>query len=152
MADELNSLVYTIQNFMYIGCAYSKHWPRAQTSQVCHSGATWPYALLASLPPLSRLIQCVKRYYDSGLYIHLINAGKYCSSILTACLFVYWRSQDKPFEGAPFVVWVIFATVSSFYTSAWVGSAQSKLEGAADGTGPRGRLESLAPRMPRSPP
>ncbi|BEI88828.1 uncharacterized protein CcaverHIS019_0201900 [Cutaneotrichosporon cavernicola] len=119
VADELNSLVYTLQNFMFMGCVYAKHWPGDQTFHVCKTGQSWPYALLAVLPPLSRLIQCLKRYHDSGLYIHLINGGKYCSSILTACLFVYWRSQAKPLEGAPFIVWVIFATVSSAYTSIW---------------------------------
>jgi hypothetical protein len=39
----------------------------------CRSGASWPYALVLSLPALSRLIQCLKRYYDSQLKIHLIN-------------------------------------------------------------------------------
>jgi hypothetical protein len=120
VADELNSLVYTLQNFMFMGCVYAKHWPGDQTFHVCKTGQSWPYALIAALPPLSRLIQCLKRYHDSGLYIHLINGGKYCSSILTACLFVYWRGQEKPLDGAPFVVWVIFATVSSVYTSLWV--------------------------------
>ncbi|GMK56353.1 hypothetical protein CspeluHIS016_0301930 [Cutaneotrichosporon spelunceum] len=119
VADELNSLVYTFQNFMFMGCVYSKHWPGDQTFHVCKTGQSWPYALIAALPPLSRLIQCLKRYHDSGLSIHLINAGKYCSSILTACLFVHWRSQSKPHEGAPFIGWIIFATVSSVYTSIW---------------------------------
>lgn len=123
MADELNSLVYSIQNIMLMACAYDKKWPGAATPNVCKTGTTWPYALLAALPPLSRLIQCLKRYRDSGLYIHLINAGKYCSSILSACLFVYWRSRSNPFDGAPFIVWVIFATISSIYTSIWVSSA-----------------------------
>lgn len=119
MADELNSLVYSIQNIMLMACVYDKKWPGAATPNVCKTGTTWPYGLLAALPPLSRLIQCLKRYHDSGLYIHLINAGKYCSSILSACLFVYWRSRSNPFDGAPFIVWVIFATISSIYTSAW---------------------------------
>ncbi|KLT45695.1 EXS-domain-containing protein [Cutaneotrichosporon oleaginosum] len=119
LAWTLNSLVYTLQNFMFMGCVYAKHWPGDRTFHVCKTGQSWPYALLAALPPLSRLIQCLKRYYDSGLYIHLINGGKYCSSILSACLFVYWRGQEKPLDGAPFVVWIIFATVSSVYTSLW---------------------------------
>lgn len=117
MADELNSLVYTIQNIYFIGCVYNVKWDDPDAH--CKQGASWPYALLACLPPLARLIQCLKRYHDSRLEIHLINAGKYCASILSQCLFVYWRSQGSRLHSASFVVWVIFATFNSIYTSTW---------------------------------
>lgn len=121
LADEMNSLVYSIQMIFFMGCAYNHDWP-ANTQQVCPTSRSWPYALLACIPPLIRLIQCLKRYIDSQLRIHLINAGKYCSSILVACFFVYWRSKGNPeAHGSPsFIVWVIFATIASTYNSAWV--------------------------------
>jgi hypothetical protein len=72
------------------------------------------------LPPLARLVQCLKRYKDSNLVIHLINAGKYCSSIITACMFVWWRSHGSPHDHASFGFWIVFATIASIYTSAWV--------------------------------
>ncbi|WOO82310.1 Xenotropic and polytropic retrovirus receptor 1 [Vanrija pseudolonga] len=118
IADELNSLVYTIQNVYFLSCVYGNHWPD-NAYGVCPSGTSWPYALLGALPPLVRLIQCLKRYHDSGLQIHLVNGGKYCSSILSGCLFIWWRSQGERRAHTSFVVWIIFATVSSIYTSAW---------------------------------
>ncbi|ORY33360.1 EXS family-domain-containing protein [Naematelia encephala] len=118
LADELNSLVYTMQNFYFIGCAYGHHWP-GNVFTVCPSGKQWPYGLLLCLPALSRLIQCLKRWYDSRLGIHLINAGKYLSVILQQCLFVLWRSRGSEFHDASFIVWVIIATISATYTCSW---------------------------------
>lgn len=118
MADELNSLTYSIQNLMFIGCCFGKHWP-GNANSVCPIGSTWPYALLATLAPLSRLIQCLKRWYDSRLWIHLINAGKYCSTILTAWLYMHWRAGGSSKTAASFAVWVLFACLNSIYTSSW---------------------------------
>lgn len=101
-----------------MSCAYRNHWPD-DLYGVCPSGRTWPYALLACIPALIRLIQCLKRFYDSNLHIHLINAGKYASSMLTACLFVAWRGTGSPHDSGIFITWIIFATVSSTYTCAW---------------------------------
>ncbi|WWC72020.1 uncharacterized protein I206_105979 [Kwoniella pini CBS 10737] len=118
LADELNSLVYSMQNIYFISCGYSKKWP-GDVFTVCHSAKTWPYALLACLPAGSRFIQCLKRYHDSKLNIHLINAGKYLSVILQQSLFVYWRSRNSVIDDRAFIVWTIVAIVSSAYTSTW---------------------------------
>ncbi|WWD19646.1 hypothetical protein CI109_104108 [Kwoniella shandongensis] len=118
LADELNSLIYSLQNIYFFSCAYGKHWP-ANVFDVCRSGKNWPSALLLCLPALSRFIQCLKRYYDSKLIIHLINAGKYLSVITQQCLFVYWRSRGSKSNDASFIVWVIIATASAAYTCAW---------------------------------
>ncbi|KAK1922100.1 EXS-domain-containing protein [Papiliotrema laurentii] len=112
------SLTYTIQNFYFLGCEYSNHFPR-DTYAVCHSGSRWPYALLLCLPALVRLIQCVKRWHDSRLAIHLINAGKYLISIVQLCLFVLWRARGRSTSNASFIVWVLVSTATSVYTSAW---------------------------------
>ncbi|KIR29217.1 hypothetical protein I309_01804 [Cryptococcus deuterogattii LA55] len=72
LADELNSLVYSIQNIYFIACSYANKWP-GNIFTVCPSGRTWQYGVFRCLPALSRLIQCLKRYHDSKLNIHLIN-------------------------------------------------------------------------------
>jgi hypothetical protein len=74
VADELNSLVYTIQNIFFMSCGYAHQWPD-DIFHVCPSGSSWPYALLLCLPALARLLQCVKRWYDTRLRIHLINVS-----------------------------------------------------------------------------
>ncbi|KAJ9116645.1 hypothetical protein QFC20_000578 [Naganishia adeliensis] len=105
VADELNSWVdreltanaslsYTFGNFWFIGCAYNKGWP-ANIFSACSASHNWVYGLLLAIPALIRLIQCIKRWYDSRLQIHLINAGKYTSNVAQ------------------------FASISSIYTSSW---------------------------------
>ncbi|WVO14281.1 hypothetical protein L204_101913 [Cryptococcus depauperatus] len=118
VADELNSLIYTIENIYFIACAYVHKWP-GNIFNVCPSGKTWPYALLLCLPALSRLIQCLKRYHDSKLYIHLINAGKYASVIIQQWLFVLWRNKGSKYNHVSFFVWIIAATTSASYTCTW---------------------------------
>ncbi|OCF44626.1 hypothetical protein I317_01513 [Kwoniella heveanensis CBS 569] len=118
LADELNSLIYSIQNIYFLSCGYAHKWP-SDVFGVCKSGKTWPYALLLCLPAASRFVQCVKRYHDSQLKIHLINAGKYLSVILQQCLFVYWRSRGSILNDKAFIVWIIVAMVSSSYTCTW---------------------------------
>ncbi|OXC70750.1 hypothetical protein AYX13_00732 [Cryptococcus neoformans] len=118
LADELNSLAYSLQNIYFIACSYANKWP-GNIFTVCPSGRSWPYALFLCLPALSRLIQCLKRYHDSKLNIHLINAGKYSSVIAQQCLFVWWRNKGNNDSGASFIIWVIIATLSAIYTCSW---------------------------------
>ena len=77
IADELNSLVYSIQNIYFLSCGYAKRWP-GDVFEVCPAGKSWQYALLLCLPALARLIQCVKRWHDTRLKIHLVNVGHAC--------------------------------------------------------------------------
>ncbi|KAG9046374.1 hypothetical protein FS837_004550 [Tulasnella sp. UAMH 9824] len=108
MGDQLCSMVYTLSRLYFMGCVYSKGWSNA-TAQ-CNMGRNWiAGVLLASLPSLIRLIQCIKRYADSKNYIHLINGGKYSSS---------WRNHGS-LQDRHYVAWIFFSTLSSVYTSAW---------------------------------
>ncbi|WVQ74177.1 hypothetical protein IAR50_003771 [Cryptococcus sp. DSM 104548] len=118
LADELNSLTYSFQNVYFLSCAYANHWPD-DVVNVCPMGRSWPYAIVVCLPALSRFIQCLKRYNDSKLYIHLINAGKYASVMVQLCLFVWWRNQGSENNNTSFIVWVIFAIFSSTYACSW---------------------------------
>ena len=52
----------------------TKHWP-ADTFQQCPVGQRWPYGVILGFAPLARLIQCLKRYHDSGIGIHLVNVS-----------------------------------------------------------------------------
>ncbi|EIW72108.1 hypothetical protein TREMEDRAFT_70627 [Tremella mesenterica DSM 1558] len=118
IADELNSLVFTMQDIYFLGCAYSRHWP-PDVLNVCPVSKNWPSAILICIPALSRLIQCLKRYHDSKLRIHLINAGKYLSVITQLILYVLWRSRGGIYHDPAFVVWIIVATISSTYACSW---------------------------------
>ncbi|KIM24211.1 hypothetical protein M408DRAFT_76130, partial [Serendipita vermifera MAFF 305830] len=63
-------------------------------------------------------VQCVRRYADSGQHLHLVNGGKYGSSILYYALYYNWRNAGSPYD-KNFIAWVIFACVMSCYTTSW---------------------------------
>ncbi|KAG8932567.1 hypothetical protein FRC01_013197 [Tulasnella sp. 417] len=118
MGDQLCSMVYTLSRLYFMGCVYSVGWNNATAK--CNMGSNWiAGVLLASIPSLIRLIQCIKRYVDSQNYIHLINGGKYSSSIIAAGLFYSWRNHGSR-QDRHYIAWIFFSTLSSVYTSAWV--------------------------------
>ncbi|GLB42048.1 putative EXS family protein [Lyophyllum shimeji] len=102
MGDQLCSLAFSLSNLYLFG---SPHWPAA--------------FFLASLPLLVRLVQSVKRYYDSGLVTHLINGGKYGSGIVSNLCFYVWRHQGTTSRGTVFALWLLFNTLYATYASSW---------------------------------
>ena len=73
-SDQLCSLLFTLSNLCFVGCAYSKGFDERWGQ--CVGGHAWgvPFALTA-LPLLVRLIQSIRRWVDSKLITHLINVS-----------------------------------------------------------------------------
>ena len=46
--------------------------------------------VISILPFWFRLMQCLKRYYQSGLIVNIYNAGKYFSKIVPAIIIIYY--------------------------------------------------------------
>jgi hypothetical protein len=67
-------MVYTIASLYGIGCAYRHEWEHPL--EKCSGGSQWiiPF-VFSAIPSLIRLVQCIKRYNDSGLVHHLVNVG-----------------------------------------------------------------------------
>ncbi|KAF9513819.1 hypothetical protein BS47DRAFT_1295824 [Hydnum rufescens UP504] len=119
MGDQLCSLTFSLSTLWTFGCAYQNHW-LADTYTKCGVSKQWgvPFALSA-LPAVLRLIQCIKRYEDSGLYTHLINGGKYFSSIMYYVFYFLWRTKGAQLEGYHFVLFCTFASIMSTYSAGW---------------------------------
>ncbi|EPQ52134.1 hypothetical protein GLOTRDRAFT_80314 [Gloeophyllum trabeum ATCC 11539] len=75
--------------------------------------------VLASLPLFVRLVQSVKRWYDSRLITHLINGGKYGFGIVMYGMYYNWRYHGNARSGASFALYCLAATIYSSYASAW---------------------------------
>jgi len=75
--------------------------------------------VLAMLPLLARLVQSVRRYADSKLITHLINAGKYGSGIIYYFFYYFWRHHGVTDRSGSFVLWCLFATTYSIYACTW---------------------------------
>ncbi|KAF5381280.1 hypothetical protein D9615_008351 [Tricholomella constricta] len=121
MGDQFCSLVFTLSNMYLFACVYARGFDDDWTKCGVTGSPRWPVAfVLASLPFLIRLVQSVKRYCDSGLATHMINGGKYGSSIVSNLFFYVWRHQGpSTSRGTIFALWLLFSTVSSLYSSTW---------------------------------
>ena len=66
--------MFTLSNLYFIGCAYkngfNEHWNQ------CLATPNWGVTfVIGTLPLLARLVQSVRRWADSKLVTHLINAS-----------------------------------------------------------------------------
>ncbi|KAG0281227.1 hypothetical protein BGZ95_005832 [Linnemannia exigua] len=96
LADEMNSLSYSIEQFEFAMCAYSEQW----------SDLSW-----------FRFLQCLRRYRDTlEWFPHLVNAGKYSASLIN--LFVYFSFRH--YGGAHLkTAWIFVSVLTSCYTFGW---------------------------------
>lgn len=86
----------------------------------CGPESNWgPYFVLAMLPFLLRLMQSVRRYRDSKLPTHLINAGKYGMGTVYYLCYYLWKRDGDIDRGASFILWCLSAVLYSLYGCAW---------------------------------
>ncbi|KAG0698597.1 EXS family-domain-containing protein [Suillus ampliporus] len=91
-----------------------------QAWTTCGTELNWgPYFALAALPFLVRLLQSLRRYKDSKLPTHLINAGKYGMGIVYYFCYFLWRRDGTTDGGASFVLWCFSAIIYAVYGCAW---------------------------------
>ncbi|KAL7319416.1 Xenotropic and polytropic retrovirus receptor 1 [Mucor circinelloides] len=114
IADELNSLSYSIWTSSYFFCAYAWHW--TDLGGNCNMSQLWVAPFLASLPPWWRLLQCFRRYRDSNEKVHLLNAAKYSSSIMAAIVTGLRRMYPST---SMTIFWIMTCLFNSMYTSTW---------------------------------
>lgn len=116
LGDQYCSLAYTLSSLYFMGCTYKSSF---KISWGTCDPPLWEFPwMLSSLPSFIRLVQCIRRYFDSGQYSHLVNGGKYGSSVLYYALYYNWRNAGSPRDNS-FVVWVFFACITSCYTTSW---------------------------------
>ncbi|KAK3845434.1 MAG: EXS family-domain-containing protein [Linnemannia gamsii] len=115
LADEMNSLSYSIEQFEFAMCAYSEQWSDLATQ--CSTSHMWITPFLTALPAWFRLLQCLRRYRDTlEWFPHLVNAGKYSASLIN--LFVYFSFRH--YGGAQLkTAWIFVSVLTSCYTFGW---------------------------------
>ncbi|KAG1876291.1 EXS family-domain-containing protein [Suillus subluteus] len=86
----------------------------------CGAESHWgSYFVLAMLPFLVRFVQSVRRYRDSKLPSHLINAGKYGMGMVYYFCYYLWKRDGETDNGASFILWCLSAVIYSLYGCAW---------------------------------
>ncbi|KAH3708750.1 hypothetical protein DPMN_068209, partial [Dreissena polymorpha] len=128
LADQLNSLVTVLLDFEFMACfyAFEVDWIGPDRPSVCTSYAYGIRTVISILPAWFRFAQCLRRYRDTKLvFPHVINAGKYSTTFLTAIFQTLYRLQIER-EGEEhrqshvfFYLWIVAAVFSSCYTLTW---------------------------------
>lgn len=115
LGDEMNSIAYSVSNLWLVQCEYRSAW-----QSTCNPSSTYWTPLLSSLPAFLRLMQCIRRHYDSkgASQVHLVNAAKYASTICHAFAYFAFRTTGSQ-SSVRFVWWIVFATINACFTSSW---------------------------------
>lgn len=100
-----------------MGCEYNTEW--AYPDQCDPNQTFWTPVLLA-VPAFMRWLQCFRRYKDSKYTanLHLINAGKYTSSIFYYFFYFNYRYHGSQ-RTKDLALWCVFGCIYSIYTSTW---------------------------------
>ena len=125
IADQLTSLFIIILNISYSLCSFiTGEWKQTETQQTTNScdtsntTTTLIINCLKILPFWWRFAQCIRRYYDDSNHTnHIINAGKYLSSIITVlCISVqrYYSSLN-----ILLIIRLLFGIISTIYAFCW---------------------------------
>lgn len=119
IGDIFCSLTYTMGNISFFFCMYATHWSGALEGgdPKCGSSKSRLMGFFATLPPIWRFLQCLRRYFDSGDWFpHLANMVKYFITVLYYMLLSVYRIDRTLQNRAAFI---FFAIVNSVYSAFW---------------------------------
>ncbi|KAG0378862.1 hypothetical protein BGX24_002578 [Mortierella sp. AD032] len=115
MADEMNSLGYSIEQFEFAICAYTQQWN--DLGATCATSHMWITPFVTALPAWFRFMQCLRRYRDTlEWFPHLLNAGKYTFSLVQ--LFVYFSFRHYGGNRLK-AAYIVISLITSCYTFGW---------------------------------
>ncbi|KAG5421696.1 SYG1 [Candida metapsilosis] len=122
LGDIVCSLTYTMGNLPFFFCLFSHHWRgtlggQPASANTCTSSRSRLMGFFSSLPSIWRLLQCIRRYMDTGDWFpHLANMMKYAVSTIYYMTLSIYRIENKERNR---IVFIIFAAINSIYTSIW---------------------------------
>jgi hypothetical protein len=77
----------------------------------------WTRPLIALIPALLRLLQCLRRYRDSGDILQLKNGGKYLTTFAVVPFSIVRSIYPDVFGWT--ILWLFAITFSTAYTYSW---------------------------------
>ncbi|KAK0857885.1 Xenotropic and polytropic retrovirus receptor 1 [Friedmanniomyces endolithicus] len=113
LGDMYCSQTYALGNISLFFCLYAQHW---SNPAACNSSHSHLLGFFQAVPGIARLLQCVRRYYDTRLWTHGANGAKYTCTILQALSLSLWRIYGGDHLMA---FYIACATLNSVYCSFW---------------------------------
>ncbi|KAH9976771.1 EXS-domain-containing protein [Lactifluus volemus] len=118
LGDQLCSLAFSLGNSYFVACSYARGF-HSNSIHKCGHPALWGIPLvLGVLPFVARFAQSIRRWWDSQLITHLVNAGKYLTGIVYYLCYYLWRHHGAG-RGTSFVFFCLLGTIYSIYASSW---------------------------------
>ncbi|KAF9963130.1 Xenotropic and polytropic retrovirus receptor 1 [Modicella reniformis] len=115
LADEMNSLAYSIEQFEFAICAYAHEWN--DLALKCNTSQIWLTPFVTALPAWFRFLQCLRRYHDTlEWFPHLANCAKYSISLVQ--IFVYFSYRYSSSDRVK-TAYIAISIGASIYTFAW---------------------------------
>ncbi|KAK4539711.1 hypothetical protein LTR36_010422 [Oleoguttula mirabilis] len=114
LGDMFCSQTYALGNTELFFCLYARHW---NDPPQCNSGNSRLLGFFSTLPGIWRLLQCVRRYYDTGLWTHGANGVKYTCTILQYMSLSLWRFNKSSYGLEAF--FIVCASMNSLYCIFW---------------------------------
>jgi len=104
-------------DFQAMACFFARDIWYPQDEGVCLEFEPYIWPIVAAIPPLIRITQCLRRFIDTHkAFPHLVNAGKYSSSLLVIAFNAWYRKTSST---PSLVLWVVSATVATAYAFTW---------------------------------
>ncbi|GAO16878.1 hypothetical protein UVI_02011980 [Ustilaginoidea virens] len=101
-------------NIELFSCLYANDW--IDPAQ-CNSSHSRVMGFLLTLPPIWRLLQCLRRYKDTrNVFPHLINGGKYIMTIVSSAMLSRYRLYGSR---SNLVLYIVFSIINATYASVW---------------------------------
>ena len=126
LADQMNSLVVAFRDMEFIICFYAYEYSASDSVEcVCSDNKVnfdYVRTVVALLPAWFRFAQCLRRYYDTRKFFpHLVNAGKYLSSIAVTVLstLATVNELEGDFSQPLHTAWAVCWFVSTLYALTW---------------------------------
>ncbi|KIY70691.1 EXS-domain-containing protein [Cylindrobasidium torrendii FP15055 ss-10] len=118
LGDQMTSLGFVFGSLPLFVCTYTTGFQPDWSDKCGNKTNIWLGAfVLAALPLLIRLVQSMRRFADSGLHTHLLNAGKYGLGVASQLCYYLWRHHGG--RGTLFFVWIIFNTIYVISAGSW---------------------------------
>jgi len=117
VADQFTSTTVALVDFEYTIC----HYFYAIGNINCTSFHKLMQPICVSFPFAWRFMQCIRQYHDTNNTNHLLNAGKYATS-LVAIFFstMHLFTQEDPNEWSIYrSYWVVAVSLSTLYSYTW---------------------------------
>ena len=129
LADQFNSTVAIFLDIQYLICYFFKDsWSGQVNPQICTSSSNGIRPVISFLPTFWRMLQCFRCYYDTHNIKHLVNAGKYFTTlpvIVFTSMFAVkvkgniWENFQMREVGWIMICWGLAALIHALYTFIW---------------------------------